>query len=140
MRQLVTEISFEFRIHARNAANRNPQLAIVQRTRPRWRLCNVHEFSFRVKDDDNVLVWLEAELARNVLIGSLERRQNLLLQFWRSLVSLIMQCEVAALFAARFLFNLQFPFGFVEKAADGRIGREFLRALPCCNGVGGAIS
>src|SRR5205809_456083 len=92
----------EFRVHTGNAANRNAKLAVIERSRPGWRLGDVYEFSLCVENYDNVFGGLIAELPGEVLILILHCREQLLLQLRGRSVALVVQSEMPALLAPPF--------------------------------------
>src|SRR6266550_1772778 len=103
MRQLMLQHARKLRIHTGNAANRNAKLAVIERSRPGWRLGDVYEFFLCVENYDNVFGGLIAELPGEILILIFHCREQLLLQLRCCPVSLVMQSEMPALLAPRSL-------------------------------------
>src|SRR5438270_12963276 len=87
MCQLVFQNPRHFRIDRVHSADRNPQLAIVDGSRPRGSLGHVEKCLLRVKHDSDSFARRYAKLADQIVILALESHENLPAQLIRSLLA-----------------------------------------------------
>src|SRR5580704_14572623 len=97
MRQLVLQHPRQVGRHGTEATDWNPQLAIVESSRPRRRTRHIEESLFGIKRYKNIVARGTAEIARQVVVIGLERSQNLTPERFGSLFPLVMHHEMTAL-------------------------------------------
>src|SRR6185312_7317802 len=74
----------------------NAKFAVVQGTRPRWRLGYIKERLVGIKSNCDRAAWLHSKLSHQIVVVRFEHRNKLTAKSLGSLLSLIVKREVAA--------------------------------------------
>ena len=118
----------QFRRHGTQAADRDAQLAVIDRSGPGGGVRDIEEGLLGVEGDQNVVAGRIAEIANQVVVVGFERRQDLCAKSLGGLLALVVQNEMTAFALSEVGFDslLALSFGqeLLRPSASGRNSRE----------------
>ena len=129
----------KFRSQRVQAADRNAQLAVIDRSGPGGGVGDVEESLLGVERDQNIVAGRIAEIANQVVVVRFERLQDLSAKGFGRLFAFIMQSEMSAFARGEVGLNRLLALGLGQKLLHRRVGAQFEGTLPGGDGLLGVI-
>src|SRR5712672_1387140 len=122
--------SGQFRRHGIEAADWNAALAVVDGSYPGRGPRHVKESLLRVERYKNVVAWRSSQSAIEIVVVRFQRGQDLFPEYFRALLALVMQNEMAGLALREGGLDVLLALRFCQEFLHCGIGSQFERTLP----------
>src|SRR5271163_2910058 len=122
--------SRQLRGHGAEAIDWNAEFAVIQSSGPRGGTRHIKESLFRVEGYQNVVVRRRTQITNQIVIVGFERSQDLPAEYFRCLLALVVQDEMAAFALDKISLDVLLALGFCQILLHGCIRTQIKRMLP----------